>query len=188
MTAVTSLAIGCLFAAAGFAGDRGSARKLQELQRKLERRVAKAPTAEVNRFLHEHSAELIERASEAQENRYRFDRLARAADDLLEASERILDSREPNGEDEDRGDAARRLERTYFRVQQAGYFARQSGRPDGDAFIRHARALYQQARTAYDQQDYPKADKLADAAGRIVSALERLAQAEVRVPDPPRLK
>jgi hypothetical protein len=188
LRAAAAIALSCAFLTAGFAEDRGARRKLHELQRKLERRMAKPSPADVNRFLHEQSAALIERAREAQESRYRFDRLCRAADDLLEASQRVFESGERDDEKEDRSDAARRLERTYFRVQQADYFSRQSGHKDGDVFIRHARALYQQARTAYDHQDYPKADKLADAAGKIVSGLERMAQAEVRVPDPPRLK
>jgi hypothetical protein len=183
-----AIALSSILIAAGTAEDRSSKKKLQDLQRKLERRMARPSPTEVNRFLHQQGAALIERAKEARESRYRFDRLARAADDLLEASQRIFESRERDDDDEDRSDAARRLERTYLRVQQADYFSQQSKQQDGDAFIRHARALYQQARTAYDQQDYPKADKLADAAGKIVSALERLAQAEVRVPDPPRLK
>jgi hypothetical protein len=178
-----------LFLPGSFGDDRSSRRKLQELARKLERRMERPAPTEVNRFLHERSAALIERARQAQESRYRFDRLSRAADDLLEASQRVFDSHERNNDDdEDQGDAARRLERTYFRVQQADYFARLSGHKDGPAFITHSRALYQQARSAYDQRDYPRAHKLADAAGRIVGALERLAQAEVRVPDPPRLK
>jgi serine/threonine-protein kinase RIO1 len=73
-------------------------------------------------------------------------------------------------------------------VQQADYFAAQGKREDGGAFTRHCRALYQQARAAYDQNDYRTARKLAEAAAGIVSALERMAQAEVRVPEPPRLK
>jgi hypothetical protein len=184
-----AILLGLLLLPGSFGDDRSSRRKLQELARKLERRTARSAAAEVNRFLHEQSAALIERAKEAQGSRYRFDRLSRAADDLLEASQRVFDSRERDkDDDEDQRDAARRLERTYFRVQQADYFARLSGHKDGAAFITHARALYQQARSAYDQRDYPKAHKLADAAGKIVGALERLAQAEVRVPDPPRLK
>ena len=188
MRRAAAITLSCLLVAAGLAEDRNSKKKLQELQRKLERRMARASPTEVNSFLHQQSGALIERAIKAKGSRYRCDRLARAADDLLEASQRVFESRERDDDDEDRSDAARRLERTYFRVQQADYFARQSRHKDGDAFIRHARALYQQARTAYDQRDYPKADKLADAAGKIVSALERMAQAEVRVPDPPRLK
>jgi len=164
--------------------------RLNELSRKLTRRLAAPQPSEANVFLHHQASALLERARQTRDDSYKFDRLCRAADALLEASEDIFDTRQPEEkpEPDDQEDAARRLERSYFRIQQGDYFAQHSGEVDAAAFLIQARALYQQARSAYDQKQYGKAEKLGEAAAEIVSALESLAQATVRVPEPPRLK
>jgi hypothetical protein len=137
-------------------------------------------------FLNQRASMLLERARQTSEP-YQFDRLRRAADALLEATQRI-ESRA--GEDNDKDDqekAARTLQRHYFRVQQAEYFAKMSGDPDAALYIPHCRSLYQQARSAYDARKFDRARRLGEAASLVVGALENLAHAAVRVPDPPRL-
>jgi hypothetical protein len=80
------------------------------------------------------------------------------------------------------------LERTYFRVTQADYYARISTDPNGSAYVRSARRLYQAARREYDAKNYDRARRFAGAAGELVNTLENLAQAVVRGPDPPKLE
>ena len=111
--------------------------------------------------------------------------------DLLDASGRVLEAkRNPPTTDrsEDmRFDMARDLERTYFRIQQGDYFARQSQGASGGQYVRLARRLYQVARAAYDDREYARVRLLSEASRDIIMAVERLAQAEMGVPDPPRL-
>jgi len=164
--------------------------KLESLSRRLAKHVTKPGPGELNSFVNARAFALLERARQAKGDSYRFDRLVRATSELIEAGERVSDSAEPDNETgpKDQEEAARRLERSYFRVQQSEYFAHLSGEPDADTYVKYCRSLYQQARTAYDLQQYRKARKLGDAAADIVSTLENLAQASVRVPEPPRLK
>jgi len=163
--------------------------KIAELSRKLARRAAIASPSAEQKFLHARAAALLERLMTNVQDGYVFDRLSRAVDDLLEASEEIAESREPERRPRagDREEAARELQRHYFRVQQAKYFAGLSGESDAAVWVKHSRALYQQGRSAYDAQQYRKARKLAEAAALIVSALERLAQARASGAEPPRL-
>lgn len=180
-------------AAAHTADERGQQQrrereKLAELSEKLERRLAYADPTGEQRWLHSQAAALLERVRRVQSDRYRFDRVAGATDALLEASERIRQAREQDQRREDgRGDAARALQRDYFRVQQADYFAAQAKEENAAEFTRLARSLYQQARRAYDGGQYWRAETLGDAAGYVVRALEGLAQAAIRIPDPPRI-
>lgn len=171
--------------------DRRQLKKLEDLDRKLSRRRAVPHPTSENRLLHEQASKLIERAKQNRTDRYRFERFAEAADDLLESSDDIFNSRKPSDkeDDDDRPEeVARRLERSYFRVQQADYFAKRSAEPDAGVLVKQATALYQQARGAWDAKQYLSARKLAEAASEIVSALENLAQAAVRVPEPPRIE
>ncbi len=163
--------------------------RLDDVSKKLAKRLTVPEPSETNKFLHAHATELIERARDSFGDEYRFDRLVRAADALLESSENIFESRQPERDKNggDREDIARKLERTYFRVQQAEYFASIAKEKDIGTYVRHSRMLYQQARSAYDAREYYKARQLADAAADLVSGLERLAQAAVRIADPPRL-
>lgn len=163
--------------------------RLNDVSKKLAKRLTVPEPSETNKFLHARATELIERARDSFGDEYRFDRLVRAADALLESSENIFESRklERDKNGDNREDIARKLERTYFRVQQSEYFASIAKEEDIGLYVRHSRLLYQQARSAYDAREYHKARQLADAAGYLVSGLERLAQAAVRIADPPRL-
>lgn len=174
--------------------------RIEQLSRKLERRLKMPEPGEEDNFLHARASALLERAKQAQQDAYLFGRLSRAADDLLEASESISEAREPerDPEDNDREEAARALQRYYFRVQQAEYFAAlikpalsapaSSPERESDLYVKYARSLYQQGRSAYDGKRYRRARKLGEASAKVVSALENLAQASVRVPEPPRLE
>lgn len=163
--------------------------KIGDLSEKLERRFQYPEPSPEQTYLHKQAAILLERTKAARDDEYRFDRLARATDALLEASEKILEARRANkdDEDDDRRDTALDLQRDYFRVQQAEYFAKLSAEKEAGTYIKHARALYQQARQAFDAGGYDKAETLGDAASYIVRALEYLAQAAIGVPEPPRL-
>lgn len=140
-------------------------------------------------FLHARASELLERAKQARENNFQFDRLARATDALLGASQRIFVSRKASQiDDNDKRDAAKFLQRCYFRVQQAEYFAGLSGEKETKQYVLYTRSLYQQARSAYDARQYDRAQMLGDASSMIVTALEYIAQALLRIPDPPVIK
>ncbi len=163
--------------------------KIEDLSEKLGRRLRYPEPTPEQTYLHKQAAALLDRVKAASHDDYRFDRLARAADALLEASEEILDARrtEQEEDEDDRREAALDLQRDYFRIQQADYFAKLSGEPEAGTYIKHARALYQQARQAFDAGEYDRAETLGDAASYIVRALEYLAQAAIGVPEPPRL-
>jgi hypothetical protein len=138
-------------------------------------------------FLNQRASILLERTRQAREP-YQFDRLRRATDALLEATQRIESEESEDHDEDDQEKAARTLQRHYFRVQQAEYFASMSGESDAALYVPRCRSLYQQARSAYDARQFDRARRLGEAASLVVGALENLAQAAVRVPDPPRLK
>ncbi len=162
--------------------------RIQELARKLARRTAYGSPGEEQKFLHARAAALLERLKANVADAYVFGRVSRAIDDLLKASEEIQESREPEraAKPGEREKTARELQRYYFRVQQAEYFAGLSGEGESAAYVKHARALYQQGRSAFDARQYRRARKLAEAAALLVSALEKLAQARVSGQEPPR--
>lgn len=139
-------------------------------------------------FIHERVAELLNRARKSIDDNYLFGRLTAAADDFLDASEQIQDAAVDGPSREDTQErAARELENTYFDLMQGEHFARQSGDPHADEYIGISRRLYQNARAAYEQEEYAKARDFGEAAREVVAGLESLAQAAVRVPTPPRL-
>ncbi|MCS6951335.1 MAG: hypothetical protein RMK57_10570 [Bryobacterales bacterium] len=170
--------------------ERRQEERLEELARKLARRQAQAGATPEHRFLHARAAAILERARQTRDDAYVFDRLVRAADDLLEASEELFEARqpEPPPTEAEQRETALDLQRCYFRVRQADYFAEMSREPEAGLYVQHARSLYQQARSAYDGRQYRRAGKLGEAAEEIVSALEKLAQAAVRIPEPPKLE
>jgi hypothetical protein len=146
------------------------------------------PGAE-NVFLHARAADLLERTKQARGNNFQFDRLARAVEALLRASERIFGAQKSSQIDEnDKRNAAEFLQRCYFRVQQADYFAGLSGERDSKKYVTFARSLYQQARSAYDVRQYDRAQMLGDGSSLIVAALENIAHASLNIPDPPVIK
>jgi len=162
---------------------------LEFLAKVYDQRVKQPEPGPENIFLHLRASELIDRMKQPQANNFQFDRLFRATDSLLRASERIMQARK-NGsiDDDERRDAALFLQRCYFRVQQAEYFAGVSGEKEAKQYVSHTRGLYQQARSAYDAHQYSKARMLGDASSLIAAALENIAQASLRIPDPPIIK
>jgi hypothetical protein len=132
-----------------------------------------------------------DRAEQAAAGSYLFERLIDAVDDLLDAGEELNDAARPTNESRKQpepAETARYLERTYFRVMQADYYSRISADPRGPDYVGMARRLYQAGRREYDSRNYARARRFAGAAGEIVNTLENLAQAAVRVPEPPKLE
>lgn len=188
-----------LMVSSGWAADRkkrsAEEKKLEELDglsKRLNRLASDSNLAREQRFLHDRIGELMKRAREVPADSYMFGRLEEAIDDFLDASDELRDARRARNGDDDDGDrarerTARELEQTYFRVQQGDYFARQSRDPQGRDYVGTAQRLYQQARAAYDAQQYRRSRHLADAAREVIEGLENLAQAVVRIPEPPKL-
>lgn len=182
----------CLLVTAGYTADdrrtRRQRERIEDLSERLESRLEYAEPTQEQEWLHQQASTVLDRLRKAQDDRYLSDRLARACDALLEASERILNAREQNEQDEKRRDeTARSMQNDYFRVQQAEYFAKLSSEENAEEYVRRARSLYQQARRAYDREQYVRAETLGDSAGYVAQAIEALAQAAIRDPDPPRI-
>jgi hypothetical protein len=116
---------------------------------------------------------------------FESDRLISAADAFLRACERPIHLVQgPKGPVPQPRDIADRLQRIYFRLQQADYFATASGMADAKSLPPVARKFYEQARKAYDSGSWFAADEYAKSADDTVRGLENLAQASV--PEPPR--
>ncbi len=161
---------------------------LNDLSSRLNRHATSTPMTEEREFLHERVTELLVRARKSIDNEYVFGRLEAAIDDFLDASTQIEDALEDGpGRSDTRQRAARELEDTYFDLIQGKHFARQSGDPYANQYVRMGRRLYQLARASYEQEQYAQARDLAEAAREVVAGLEALAQAAVRVPTPPQL-
>jgi len=181
--------VGVLAADRKRSADEEKLEALEEFSGRLSRLSSDPDLTEEQRFLHERVAELMTRAREAEAGSYLFGRLEETMDDLLDASGELRQARRNEGGSNEEGQerTARDLERTYFRVRQGDYFARQSGDSHADDYIRLAQRLYQQARAAYDIREFRRARSIADAAREVIEGLENLAQAAVRVPEPPKL-
>jgi hypothetical protein len=139
-------------------------------------------------FIFPRVSKLLEQSKDARENPFRFERLLYASNALLNASDFISWSRKRNPMPQDKdfwGAIGMAIQRCYFRVQQADFFAPLSGEKNSEQYTKLARSLYQQARGAYDAHDYQKAKSLADASESIVIALESIAQAAIPIPKPP---
>jgi hypothetical protein len=160
------------------------------VKRRIEALGRKDLTPEAQ-FLRERAADLAARAASKDVSRYQFDRWESAVDGLLDAVEEIAKGDRGGDDDDDdyrRDRVARELERTYFRVTQADYFARLGRDPHGPEYVRIARQLYQTARAAFDRSSFVQARRLSEAARDTVKALEALAHASVPAPEPPVLK
>jgi len=180
--------------------DRDKQERIDRLSKTLAYQAGLPDPGPEIAFIHARATELLERTKQVRSNNFQFDRLARAADALLRASYDILGARkaethEADGkrrialsDDFEKRDAAEFLQRCYFRIQQADYFARLSGEKESKKYVTTARSLYQQARSAYDALVYDKARVLGDAASMIVMALENIAHASLNIPDPPIIK
>jgi hypothetical protein len=77
------------------------------------------------------------------------------------------------------------LQRVYFRLQQAEYFADASGDPDAKSLPPVARRFYEDARKAYDTGNWFTSDEFAKSADDTIHGLENLAQAAAPAPPPP---
>jgi hypothetical protein len=169
--------------------ERDKQDRLDRLSKTLSWRISTPEPGLENSFLLARAGELLERTKQARANNFQFDRLARAVDALLRASDRIFSARKASQMDEnDKRDAAEFLQRCYFRVQQADYFAGLSGEKESKKYVTTTRSLYQQARSAYDARLYDRAQMLGDASSLIVAALENIAHASLNIPDPPVIK
>ncbi len=140
-------------------------------------------------FLCARANEILERLKLTKGNNFQFDQLANATESLLRAGDLIFRARRTNRLDEnDKRDAALSLQSRYFRMLQADYFADLSGEKEAKQYVTYSRSLYQQARSAYDAHLYDRAQMMGDASSLIVMALENLAHASLRIPDPPVIK
>jgi hypothetical protein len=176
--------------------EQRKAETIAEVSQRLSRLSSRTDLSQENRTLAQKVSSLLDRSRRATAGSYVLECLESAMDDLLDASDEILESRldlrtagrdRNRSVDEARQDTARELERSYFRIQQGDYFARQSQESDGQDYVLLARRLYQLARAAYDDTDYPASADLADASRKVIDGLESLAQAAVPIPEPPTL-
>jgi hypothetical protein len=173
---------------------RRAERRLSNLEARAKAISTLGAGADSSRFLEDETRRLIGRCRTFPLASYEFERMLEAVDDLLDARENLQTTApqqrrtEKDREHESRGATAKRLERAYFRVQQAQYFARLSGDNEALEYIPLSRQFYQRARAAYDSQEYGRANRLASASSELVNVLENLAQAAVRRPEPPILK
>jgi hypothetical protein len=169
--------------------ERNKIEDLDDLSRRFNRQTAFRNLSPETEFLHARATALMDRARQAEAGSYLFGRLENTIDNLLDAVEEIAESEEDrnDGDSDTQERAAKDLERAYFRVRQGDYFARMSTEGDSKAYVKTAQALYQKGRGAYEMKQYRKARRLAEAAREVIDALEDLAQAAVRIPDPPQL-
>jgi hypothetical protein len=116
---------------------------------------------------------------------YAADRLQAASDAFMHAAEHSVHLDEgPKGPVPQATEIADHLQRVYFRLQQADFFAGSSGETDAKALPALARRFYEQARKAYDSGSWFVADEYAKSADDTIRGLENLPQAAV--PEPPR--
>jgi hypothetical protein len=169
--------------------ERDKQERLDFLAKRLAWRIKEADPAAEQLFLSARAAELLERMKRERVNNFQFDRLGRATDALFRAGERIFGASQAARVDQnDKRDAALFLQRCYFRVQQAEYFSGLCGEKESKQYVTYSRSLYQQARSAYDARQYDRAQMLGEASSLLVAALENIAQASLRIPDPPVIK
>jgi hypothetical protein len=114
------------------------------------------------------------------------DRRIAAADAFRRAAEHPTHVTEgPKGPVPQAREIADHLQRVYFRLQQAEYFADASGDPDAKSLPGAARRFYEDARKAYDTGNWFTADEFAKSADDTIHGLENLAQAAAPAPPPP---
>jgi hypothetical protein len=127
---------------------------------------------------------------------YVAERLLDAGEDLQDAARYLANARlklrwddgkvrPPDDDDDDSRDAARELERAYFRTAQLNFLGRQAGADRMSAVAGLSRRLYQEGRAAFDRQEYFLAEQLALASRNLSSAIESYVQS-LLPPDLPR--
>ena len=128
------------------------------------------------------------------------ERLKDTGEDLLDASRYLANGRlklrwdggraRPLREDDnDSRDAARELERAYFRTAQLDFFSRQSGADRMSSTAGLSRRLYQEGRAAFDRHEYYLAMQLALASRNLSAAVEEYIQSLIPadLPPPPKV-
>jgi hypothetical protein len=114
------------------------------------------------------------------------DRLIAAVDAFLHAAEQPSHlAGGPKGPVPQAREVADHLQRVYFRLEQADFFAGSSGEADAESLPALARKSYEHARKAYDSGRWFAADEYAKSADDTIRGLENLAQAAVPEPPPP---
>lgn len=98
-------------------------------------------------------------------------------------------ARPPGDDDNDSREAARELERAYFRTAQLNFLGRQQGADRMSGMAGLSRRLYQEGRAAFDRQEYFLAEQLALASRNLSSAIERYVQSllPADLPPPPKV-
>jgi hypothetical protein len=94
-----------------------------------------------------------------------------------------------DGDDHSEKDAARALERAYFRTAQLDFFARQKGAGGVSEWVTLSRRLYQEGRAVFDKKEYFQARQLAKASAELSSAVEKYLQSQLPedLPPPPKV-
>jgi hypothetical protein len=131
---------------------------------------------------------------------YIVERLLDAGDDLQDAARYLANARlklrwddgkvrPPDNDDEDSRDAARELERAYFRTAQLNFLGRQTGADRMSRAAGLSRRLYQEGRAAFDRHEYFLAEQLALASRNLSSAVEKYVQSllPADLPQPPKV-
>ncbi len=114
------------------------------------------------------------------------DRRIVAADDFRRAAEHLMNVRAgPKGPAPQAREIADHLQRVYFRLQQADYFAGASSDADAKSLPAVARKSYEDARKSYDAGNWFTAGEYAKSADDTIHGLENLAQAAAPGPPPP---
>jgi hypothetical protein len=123
---------------------------------------------------------------------YVAERLKAASRNLGEAVEHLANARlnlkwddddgqsePPDRDDDSEKDAARELERAYFRTAQLNFFARQKGAAGVSEWATLSRRLYQEGRAVFDKKEYFKTRQLAKASAELSSAVEKYLQSQL---------
>jgi hypothetical protein len=127
-------------------------------------------------------------------------RLKGSSDNLVEAAEHLANARmntelskegprPPRREEDDEEDAAKALERAYFRTAQLDFFTRQKGAAHVHDLGSLSRRLYQEGRAAFDRKNFFVARQLAKASHELSEAIERYLQSQLseELPLPPKV-
>jgi hypothetical protein len=166
--------------------SRTIADRIQTLRRRLEEIKSKDQDCEMLLAVARRSLDDAEEKSHANDLPV-ADRLIAASDAFVHAAEHQLHfDRGPEGPLPDTEEIASHLQRIYFRLQQADYFAQTSGNPSAKPLPGLARKFYESALQAYDKEDWLAADQYAKTADDTIRGLENLAQAVTPLPPRPR--
>lgn len=197
---VAAICVAALLPIAGFGQKKGGKKKAEpppevRVAEKIEKtriRLALAPAGdETARTL----GRIGERLLEDARNRLRAgqtleaNHLARSAESLGKSIEHIRRSQDPlrirfHTREEQTG----RMEKAYFRLQQADYFTAQTPEPAAKELAVAARQLYQRARQAFDAGNGREVEELTKAAEEAVKGIEHLARMSLPTREPPRVK